>query len=238
MSFRQFEEFRILIKEVQTDKFNGFYPGQFIIFDDISSNFNGLRKKFTLTVTTSGQKEIISLKVPSGTDLDITNNIFVYINDILQSPGDSYTYFGSRISFKEPPKQNSKCSIYYYRGSSLDVEDIEPPKTIKEGDIIQIKENRNDLLDTDQFERVVKKIVASDQLDTFTYNSFGVDVNPVKIRPLTWKKQRQDRIIGGTLFPKARPSLTSNIRPNATVIKKIDSSDEVIYVDKHSQYLH
>lgn len=231
VSFRQFEEFRIRVSEVQTDKFAGIYPGQFIKFDDIALNFNGIRKKFTLTITTSGQKEIISLKTPQGSDLDITNNIFVYINDILQTPGEAYTYFGSRISFKEPPKPNSTCSIYYYRGSSLDVEDVEPPKTIKEGDTIQIKENRNDILDTDQFERVVKKIVSSDQLDTFTYRSFGIDINPLKIRPLTWKKQKQDRIIGGTLFAKSRPSLTANLRPNAIVIKEIGLTDDAIYVN-------
>jgi len=231
VSFRQFEEFKIRINEVQTDKFSGSYPGQFIKFDDISSNFNEIRRKFTLTITTSGQKDIVSLKIIPGSDLDITNNIFVYINDILQNPGDAYTFFGSRISFKEPPKKNSKCSIYYYRGSSLDVQDVEPPKTIKEGDTIQIKENKNDILDTDQFERVVKKIVSSDQLDTFTYKSFGIDVNPLKIRPLTWKKQRQDRIIGGTLFAKSRPSLIANLRPNAIVIKEIGLTDNEIYVD-------
>lgn len=97
---------------------------------------------------------------------------------------------------------DSKCSIFYYRGSSLDVEEIQPPKTIKEGDLITIVENRNDLLDTTQFERVVKKIVASDQFDTFTYSSVGIDTDPTKFRPLRWRKQKQDRVINGSLYSK------------------------------------
>ena len=226
-----FEEFRFTVEEVQTDTFNGFYPGQFIRFDDISSNFNGFRRKFTLSVTTSGVKEIISLKTPKGSDLDIANNIFVYINDVLQIPGNAYTYSGSRISFTEPPKTNSTCSIYYYRGSSLDVEQVSPPKTIKEGDFIKINENPFRTLDTDQFERVVKKLVASDQFDTFTYNSFGIDPDVTNLRPLTWRKQKKDRVISGALYSKARPSLKSIIRPNATVIKPIGESDTSIYVD-------
>ena len=69
---------------MENDKFSGFYPGQFILFDDISTYFNGTRKKFTLSVTTGGNTEILSLKTLPGSDMDITNNIFIYINDILQ----------------------------------------------------------------------------------------------------------------------------------------------------------
>lgn len=231
VTFKPFEEFLLTVKEVQTDKFHGFYPGQFIKFDDISSNFNGFRKKFTLTVTTNNVTETLSLRTIEGSDLNITNNIFVYINDILQIPEISYTYSGSRIVFKEAPKENSTCIILYYRGSSVDVEEFEPPKTIKEGDKIIIKENKNDLLDTDQFDRVVKKIVASDQLDTFTYNSVGILTDPNKNRPLTWIKQTQDKIISGALYSKSRPNLRSVVNPNAQVIKNISPTDNAIYVD-------
>ena len=79
-------EFQLIVEELETDTFSGFYPGQFILFDDIAPFFNGTRKKFTLSVTTSGTTEILSLKTPPGSDMDITNNIFIYINDILQTP--------------------------------------------------------------------------------------------------------------------------------------------------------
>lgn len=226
-----FSEFIITVQEVETDKFTSFYPGQFILFEDISSNFNGFRKKFSLVVDINGVKQILSLKTNIGSDLDITNNIFIFINDVLQSPIDSYTFQGSRVSFKEAPKPGSKCTILYYRGSSIDVEEIDPPKTIKIGDEIVIEESLEDLFDITQFDRVVKKIISSDQLDTFTYNNIGINTDSTKNRPLRWKKQKRDRIINGTLYSKSRPNLQSIVKPNASLIKSVESEDTEIYVD-------
>ena len=226
-----FEPFVLTVEEVQNDSFSGFYPGQFVLFDDISEFFNGFRKKFTLSTTVNGVREVLGLRVPDGTNLDITNNIFIYINDVLQVPNVSYRFFGSRVIFTEAPKEGSKCAILYYRGSSIDVELIDPPKTIKIGDTVTIQENATDPFDISQFDRVVKKITASDQLETFNYYSVGIITDPTKIRPLTWKKQLNDTVINGSLYSKSRPNLQSNLRPSATVIKKIESDDEVIYID-------
>ena len=226
-----FSEFRFTVTEVLTDKFSGFYPGQFIFFDDFSQYFNNSRKKFTLTQTSGGITEVIDLKKLPGSDLVLQNNLFVYLNDILQVPGESYTFNGSRVIFNEAPKLNSKCSVIFYRGSSVDVETITPPKTIKEGDIIQIGENIYDNLDREQFERVVKKIVASDQLDTYNYDSIGINTDLNKIRPLKWTKQTEDRIILGSLTSKARPSLIATIRPTTRVINDVNTTDTSIYVN-------
>jgi len=226
-----FQEFKLTVTETLTDKFSGFYPGQFIYFDDFSQYFNESRKKFTLTQTSSGNTEIVDLKKNFGSDIILQNNIFIFLNDILQVPGESYTFSGSRIVFNEPPKINSKCSVVFYRGSSLDVETIIPPKTIKEGDIVQIGENIYDNLDREQFERVVKKIVASDQLDTYNYDSIGINTNPDKFRPLKWTKQTEDRVILGSLVSKARPSLISTIRPTTRIITNLSATDTSIYVN-------
>ena len=231
VTFKQYEPFILTVEDVQTDTFAGFYPGQFIQFDDISPFFNGFRKKFTLATTLNGVRTVIGLKVPDGTDLDITNNIFIYINDVLQVPGTSYSFSGSRITFTEAPKPGSKCVILYYRGSSVDVELVDPPKTIKTGDNITIQENPLDPYDISQFDRVVKKIVTSDQLETFNYYSVGIITDPTRVRPLTWKKQLSDTVINGTLYSKSRPSLQSGVKPFATVIKTIQPDDTSIYVD-------
>lgn len=231
VTFKKFEPFILTVEEVEKDSFSGFYPGQFIQFNDISEFFNGFRKKFTLSTTVNGLRQVVGLRVPEGSDLDITNNIFIYINDVLQIPNVSYTFSGSRVVFKEAPKAGSKCVILYYRGSSLDVELIDPPKTIKTGDIVTIQENPLDQFDVSQFDRVVKKITSSDQLETFNYYSVGIITDSTKIRPLTWQKQLNDTVINGTLYSKSRPSLQSNIKPFATIIKKIEPDDSVIYVD-------
>jgi len=223
--------FVLTVDSVETDSFSGFYPGQFIKFDDISQFFNGFRKKFTLSTTLNGTKQIVGLRVPSGTDLDITNNIFIYINDVLQTPNVSYRFSGSRIIFTEAPKSGSKCFVLYYRGSSVDVELVVPPQTIKPGDKVIIQENPSDPFDISQFDRVTKKITSSDQFETFNYYSLGILTDPTKIRPLSWQKQTSDTVISGTLYSKSRPSLQSNVRPFATVIKPINSEDNSIYVD-------
>ena len=226
-----FSEFRITVLETLTDKFGGFYPGQFVKFDDISSLFNGLKTKFTLTVTQGGVTDILSLKVDPSTDLKIENNLFVYINDVLQEPIEAYTFTGSRLIFKEAPKAGSKCYILFYRGSDLDVEQIDPPKTIKEGDIVQIGENILDPFDRPQFDRVVKRIISSNSLDTFTYDSLGINTDPLKERPLKWTKQTTDLIINGVLYSKSRPDLKSRITPTTKIIKNVGILDDTIYVN-------
>jgi hypothetical protein len=226
-----FSEFRITVEETLTDKFSGFYPGQFIQFDDIAKYFTGSKKKFTLTISQGGTTEVLSLKSDPSTDVQIENNLFVFINDVLQEPIKSYTFNGSRLTFTEAPKENSKCTILFFRGSDLDVEQIDPPKTIKEGDTIQIGENILDPGDRPQFERIVKKIVSSDALDTFTYDSIGINTDVTKERPLRWAKQTVDRIINGVLYSKSRPDLKSRITPNTKLIANVFSEDEKIYVN-------
>ena len=225
------QEFKLTVEEVETDTFSGFYPGQFVLFGDITDQFTGFKKRFTLKAIIEGLPQQISLRVPEGSDLDITNNIFIYLNDVLQVPGEAYTFVGSRIIFTEAPKPNSSCSIFYYRGSSIDVEEVVPPNTIKAGDRVIIKESPNDPFDIDQFDRVVKNISSSDEFDTFTYDSLGISTDPTKVRPLTWSKQKTDRIINGALFSKSRPNLKSSIRPQATIIKNLTIDDDEIYVD-------
>jgi len=224
-------EFQLSVTDLENDDFSSFYMGQFILFDSISAYFNGIRKKFTLSVTTGGTTEILSLKTLPGSDMDVTNNIFIYMNDILQTPQSAYIFKGSRIVFTEPPKPNSKCSIFYFRGSKRDVETVEPPLTVKAGDIVQIKENKNNIFDIDQFPRTGKRIVASDVLETAAYDSIGIDTNQTAERPITWEKQKVDKVVSGVLISKARPSLKARVIPTTRIIRNVGSSDNIIWVN-------
>lgn len=226
-----FSEFRMTVLETFTDKFSGFYPGQFVRIDSLAPYFTGKKRKFLLTVTTLGATDTFSIRVDPNSDLKVQNNFFVFINDILQKPGESYRIIGSQIIFNEAPKANSKCLILYYRGSDLDVEQVDPPKTIKEGDVIQIGESILDPYDREQFERVVKKIVAFDTFDTFPYDSLGINTDPKKARPLKWVKQIRDRVINGVLYSKGRPDLKSRNTPTTRIIKSVSKNDNVIYVN-------
>lgn len=226
-----FSEFRMTVLETFTDKFGGFYPGQFVRINSLAPFFTGKKRKFLLTVTTLGETDTFSVRTVPGSDLNKNNNFFIFINDILQKPGESYNIIGSQIIFSEAPKANSKCLILYYRGSDLDVEQIDPPLTIKEGDSIQIGENISDLYDREQFERVVKKIVSEDVFDTFPYDSLGINTDPKKARPLRWTKQTKDRIINGVLYSKGRPDLKSRNTPTTKIIKSVEKNDTTIYVN-------
>lgn len=225
-------ELRVTVEEILTDKFSGFYPGQFIQFDNITPFFTGTKRKFTLTVTEGGVTSLISLKTDPSSDLKVENNLFVFINDILQEPEVAYTFSGSRITLlKEAPKPGSKCTVLFYRGSDLDVEEVTPPNTIKEGDKIQIGDSILDDTDRPQFERIVKKIISTDSLDTFTYDSIGINTDPLKERPLKWTKQTEDRIINGVLYSKARPDLKARVIPITKLIRTAKKEDSEIYVD-------
>ena len=226
-----FSEFRMTVLETFTDKFGGFYPGQFVRINSLAPFFTGKKRKFLLTVTTLGITDTFSVKVDPNSDLKSDNNFFVFINEILQKPGESYKIVGSQIIFSEAPRANSKCLILYYRGSDLDVEQVDPPRTIKEGDSIQIREDIFDLYDREQFERVVKKIVSFDAFDTFPYDSLGINIDPKKARPLSWTKQTRDRIINGVLYSKGRPDLKSRNTPTTRIIKSIEKNDNTIYVN-------
>ena len=68
---------------------------------------------------------------------------------------------------------------------------------------IEIKRNRFTVGDIDQFERTAKRIIASDILETFSYNSIGIDTSQDADRPLSWEKQRQDQILSGVLISKS-----------------------------------
>lgn len=224
-----FKEFNLTVTEVFSDKFFGYYLGQFIQFDDLSQYFDGSKKRFSLTTTKDNKTSVVSLKTIPGSDLNISNNVFVFINNILQEPGVSYTFQNSKLVFSEAPKKNSTCTVLFYRGSSRDVTQIDPPLSIKEGDNVQIKKDFNHPLTKEQFERTVKRIVSVDELDTFTYDSFGIDT--ANYRPIDWTKQTEDKIINGVLYSKSRPGLHSKITPAAQIIKKISPSDTIIYVD-------
>lgn len=224
-------EFRMTVLETFTDKFGGFYPGQFVRINSLAPFFTGKKRKFLLTVTTLGVTDTFSVRIVPGSDLNKNNNFFIFINDILQKPGESYNIIGSQIIFSEAPKANSKCLILYYRGSDLDVEQVDPPRTIKEGDSIQIGENILDPYDREQFERVVKKIVSEDIFDTFPYDSLGINTDSKKARPLRWTKQTRDRIINGVLYSKGRPDLKSRNTPTTRIIKTVEKNDTTIYVN-------
>ena len=77
--------------------------------------------------------------------------LIVFVNDILQEPGKSYTFSGgSLIRFKEAPKagfaeypnSRDKVVILFYKGAGdVDVVFTDVLETIKRGDTLNIDNN-------------------------------------------------------------------------------------------------
>lgn len=217
----------LVVKEVVSDDFSGIYPGQFIQFDDISGQFNSLKTSFDITANIDGSKRIITFK-NKDPNIKIENNFLIFINDILQEPIASYEYVGGRIVFSEPPVAESTCNILFYSGSNDDIEIIVPRQTIKNGDVVKFEFNELNKLSSEQTDRVVKRLISVNSLDTFPYSGFGITSI---VRPITWTKQKNDRIISGSLIPKGRDTQRSNIFPAARLIWNLDEADSSIYVD-------
>lgn len=222
-----FDKLKITIEEVASDVFSGFYPGQFIQFEDISNQFDSIKTDFNLITLIDGKRSGIVFK--NNNNINIENNLLVFINDILQVPFDSYRYLNGVISFSEPPKEESNCNILYYQGSLYDIETIVPNETIKFGDVIRMEDSELTTLEYEQDNRVVKRIIGASELDTFAYDGPGIISNVV--RPISWTKQKNDRIINGSLVSKSRNNQSSKIYPTANLIWNFNSNDTSLYVD-------
>ena len=226
-----FQEFRLTVDRVFTNDLMGWTFGKLKVIKDISSSFNGIKKKFDLIDVLTDS--ILSVnKSRSNLLLNLQNTLLVFINDILQIPGESYTFDGgSKITFLEAPSTGDKCFIALYVGSDNDVALKDIVATISPGDILQIM--RRNKTHTDQLPRSVRKISSQDVVDTFPYSNQGVidpSVNPI-LRTIDWEKQTFDTLVDGEILYKSRESLDPLIRPVTRLIKPIKTSDTDFYVE-------
>ena len=133
--------------------------------DDFSNLFNGFRKSFLITRTVT-DKEYYSIVAQEGQGIILQNNLFLFINDVIQKPGIDYEFKGgTRITFKEAPKAGSKFKIYFYTGSDEDFITVDVQPTIKPGDSVRLQEQSPEL---SQDPRVVYESIASDTIETQT----------------------------------------------------------------------
>ena len=218
-----FRSFNITVKEVFSDTFSGIYPGQFLQFDDVSGLFNSFKRVFDVTTIINGETSRLSFKSNNN---DIENNFFIFINGILQEPKIAYNYVGGRLVFTEAPKEGSKCNILYYQGSIYDTQLITPVQTLKEGDTIKL-EAINAI--SEQSERVIKRLISSNSIDTFPYNQVGISSNVARL--ISWTKQVNDKLISGSFISKSRDEQSSKLYPTSKLIWNVKSTDQAIYVD-------
>ena len=226
---KSFEEFQITIDRTETDVFAGWHLGQFEVLDKIENQFDGIKKSFTISVNSSP----VTIRSAKGSNIDVQATLLVFLNDILQVPGEGYTFTGgSVITFAEAPKGSSgdgsaivgdKCKILFYKGSGdVDVVFRDVLETVKVGDNLTI---------TDQDERLVTSIISSSTVETSPYNGAGIDANPNNQRAVEWCKQTSDKVIDGQIISKDRVINESLINPTTNLIQSVGIGSTVAHVE-------
>ena len=226
-----FSEFQISVQTTFTDEFAGWTIGELESFDDFDDLFDGKTKTFKLKKAGN----IKSIVAARGSNIVVQDVILIFINDILQVPGEGYIFTGgSVITFTEAPKIGDTSKIIFYKGSgSVDVISREIIETIKVGDELTIGYDaslgQEPYLQED--ERTVTSIDSTDIVSTSPYFGPGNTTDENLIRPVVWCRQTEDKIIDDKEVGKDRELYEPNITPFAYVIKTVGIGSTVIFVD-------
>ena len=225
-----FEEFQITIDKIFTDDFSGWSVGQLQVLDKFDDLFDGFARDFRLSLNT----ESISIQAAPGSKVEVDQTLLIFINDVLQEPGVGYVFTGgSTIEFTEPPKVGDTSKVLFYKGSGdIDVVFTNVIETIKVGDTLDI----NNLPPSqgiifDEEVRTVTGINTLDSVETNVYMGPGITSDRNVLRPVTWCKQKVDKIINGKVVGKDRIQYEPQIYPTSYLIQPVGLGSTVAYVD-------
>ena len=238
-----FSEFQITIEKTQSDKFAAWSVGSLQVIDPIDSLFDGKRTVFPININ-GNQTTIRSRKGSIIDEQSIQASLLIFINDVLQVPGDGYIFKGgSTIRFTEPPKEGDTSKIIFYRGTGgVDTQTVDILENIKVGDTVTLK---SDDINLTENERLVTQIVSSDTLDTNLYSGPGISNDENLLRPLTWCRQTEDLFVNGQQVGKDRVLYEPYVQPTTNIIQNISTGSTDIFVesvksffDSEREYLH
>ena len=203
---------KITITEVAKDSFAAWNVGILKKLNDLTSDVNGRRTVFTLTETIDGEKRRTSLESDPGSEIDLSYNLLVFVNDVLQVPNISYKFTGgSQLVFTEAPNNGSTVKVYFYFGSIGDSDLFQSQIDIKEGDVVRVQQDYFGAPPFDQLNRTAKRIVSSDTLRTEVYSNIGLSEQSSQSRAISWTPQIADKIINGEIVSKSRPEYKSGV---------------------------
>ena len=172
----------------------------------------------------------------SNSKVTVQDNLLIFVNDILQVPGQAYSFTGgSIITFSEAPKLGDSIDILFYKGSGdgIDVIFRDVIETVKKGDTLQISHDST-IGQPPRFsenERVVTLVPTIDIAETNVYNGPGNLADPTYERPVKWCKQTEDKFIDGIGVGKDRELYEPVVIPTAYLINGVGIGSTVVYVD-------
>ena len=236
------EDYILEVTEIYNDKFAAWDFGEFDFIDPISNLQDGVRKRFPLRVN----GELLSFDIGTGTDsqlIDMNALLVIYVNNVLQDPGEAYSFEGgTTFEFSTAPDANDEISVFFYKGTAAeDVTEIDIVETIKDGDVVQLQANDDTstltsrgtrlLIDLQQRKRTVSGITTTDTLETEIYAGVGINDSATN-KPLTWIKQKEDKVVNGIFVSKARDSIEPLVFPTARIIGDIGTgTTDKIFID-------
>ena len=225
-------DFELTVIDTFTDSLSSWNLGEFDYIDPILDLQDGVRTRFPLKY----QSELLSFEIdtnhPDSALINLTPVLLIFINGVLQNPGEGYEFEGgTTFTFNVPPETDDNVSIFFYRGTtgddSLIVSNI--VESLKPGDNIRSYKNNNYTTTVDQDERTVYHLASSDTIETNVYT--GAGINETQYKPLSWNKQKSDKQLNGELVYKSRDSIESMVYPTARIIKDLSTTGVEIFVD-------
>lgn len=240
-----YDEFQLTIDSVYDDQFSAWHLGKIQVLDPIDDLIDGVRTVFPLRI--DGRQTSIEKKPRS--NIILQNTLLIFINDVLQVPGESYVFDGgSTIRFLQAPQSldipNSniarvaKSKILFYAGTDdVDTKFVDIFETVKVGDTLRLD---SDDINLKENRRIVNEIITSDTVKTNTYSGRGLSNSESLERNVIWCKQRNDIFLSAVGFgqstnnfviSKARESYEPVINPTSYLIKDVSTTDTEIFVD-------
>ena len=235
-----FKSFKITVDSIFNDNFSAWTVGNLQILDSFENLFDGIRKRFPISIN----ENPISIVTKKGSNIDIKSTLLVFVNNILQVPGEGYIFNGgSIIEFTEAPKSEDKCSIIFYGGTDgIDSINVDILETVKIGDELTI--NSDDPLYQEKY-RIAELITNVDTVKTNFYSDEGIDKQSNLFRPVMWCKQTEDKIINGNYVGKNRTHYEPYIYPTTNIIQNVGFNTNIIFVesvksffDSEKEYFH
>ena len=223
-------EFQLTVQKTFSDEFTGWTVGELQLLDSPAKNFDGSKQAFNLTLAGS----LISILAKRGSRINVQDVILVFVNDVLQVPGEGYTFpGGSIITFTEPPKPGDSCKIIFYKGTGdTDVIFKEIIETVKKGDKLTISPNP-DKGHPSYFaenDRAVLRVDSTDKVTTPIYGGPGNTSDENLERPVKWCRQTEDKIINEIEIGKDRELYEPVINPVAHITKSVGIGSSSVYV--------
>jgi len=233
--------FELEVLETYNDNFALWQFGEMDFIDSIKLSQDGKKVRFPLYYNGDLLNFERDLSNPNSIPIDLKELLVIYINGILQIPGESYNFDGgTSIVFSNAPDPQDDVDIFFYRGTRGVDSKLE---TINEiigiGDGIQIMKDPNFALTRNQNPRTIFDIRESDLVETNIYIGPGISTegDAQSSQFITNEKfvdiipQKSDIIINGNEISRSRNRIASRVYPTSRLISNLSSSDNQIFVD-------